>query len=76
MYIMYIYIYIYLYIYSYIYINVNKLCMSFTNIKICISRTREVVEHIYHIKDISNNLTILDEVRSVSYSILDKNSHR
>ena len=50
--------------------------MSFTNVKICISRTREVIDHIDHIKYISNNLTIPDEVRSIRYSILDKNSHR
>ena len=50
--------------------------MSFTNVKICISRTRDVIEHIDHVKYISNNLTILDEVRSICYSILDKNSHR
>ena len=50
--------------------------MSFTNVKICISRTRDVIEHIDHVKCISNNLTILDEVRSICYSILDKNSHR
>ena len=50
--------------------------MSFTNVKICISRTRDVIEHIDHVKYISNNLTILDEARSICYSILDKNSHR
>ena len=50
--------------------------MSFTNVKICISRTREVIEDIDHIKYISSNLTILDEVRSIGYRILEKNSHR
>ena len=50
--------------------------MSFTNVKICISRTRDFIEHIDHVKYISNNLTILDEVRSICYSILDKNSQR
>ena len=71
-----VYIYIFIDIYIYIYINVNKLFMSFTNVKICISRTRDFIEHIDHVKYISNNLTILDEVRSICYSILDKNSQR